>query len=107
MGVVIDLMQWVVIIYLMVMLFLTTRKMNRLQRSALSPPIQYTMFGPPPEEPKAVCGCDHHKCFHDENGCGHTSDVDTFGIFGAQYYKSVRCECKGYMGPEHLPQVIP
>lgn len=88
MEAVIDVMQWLVIIYLMVVLFFITRKLGRLQRS-WEAPVRY-MLPRTPEEPKAVCGCDHHQCFHDENGCG-----------------SSWCGCKRYMGPEHLPEVIP
>lgn len=35
------------------------------------------------------CGCGHHLCFHDENGCGDRDEED-----GWQ-----NCNCKRYIGP--------
>jgi hypothetical protein len=50
-----------------------------------------------PIEPKAICGCDHHASFHDDEGC-HFIDTDRYGR------EAPECGCKKYMGPEPLPE---
>lgn len=60
-------------------------------------------------DPEPICGCTHHHCFHDENGCGQVKSYfhysDNRGIPSDQ--TDVQCGCKRYTGPEPLPQVIP
>lgn len=102
MGAIIDILQSFLILFLMIMLLVTQRRISRLQYQPTR--TIYQTLPSPPEE-KAVCGCEHHKCFHDENGCGHTLQ-----IYEANSYHPIaetHCGCKGYMGPEHLPSVIP
>jgi len=57
-----------------------------------------------PEDPKPICGCQHHQCFHDENGggCGYNHNKYNDGA-----WKSFACNCKRYTGPEALPTVLP
>lgn len=64
---------------------------------------------PPQPEPEAICGCKHHKCFHTEDGCGHayTQIKAEDSIVKQMLAVEFTCPCKGYMGPEHLPLVLP
>jgi hypothetical protein len=54
--------------------------------------------------PKArgpVCGCTHHRSFHDEKGC--SARVREKGIDG--WLGDTRtCPCRQYSGPEPLPE---
>ena len=43
---------------------------------------------------KPICGCTHHRSFHDEQGC-HFMDVDA-------WREPVECGCKKYIGPDAL-----
>lgn len=45
--------------------------------------------------PKPVCGCKHHKSYH-ENGSSKCSFV--------QWFSGERCKCKKYVGPQPLPE---
>jgi len=50
----------------------------------------------------AICGCGHHMAFHNQ---------DTGKCFYRVWWSDKRpgmyCGCQHYLGPEHLPQVIP
>ncbi len=62
----------------------------------------------PYKEPEPICGCTHHQCFHDENGCGQiTTYFNYASSLNERTERDVKCGCKRYTGPEPLPQVIP
>lgn len=103
MSFLIDVMQCLAIAVLAIGLLLTVRKAKRKPSATIQQPRSVFRL----EEPKAICGCEHHHCFHDEDGCGHVSQVRTFDTFRFEYYKNTRCKCKRYTGPEPLPRVIP
>lgn len=92
MDVLTDLIQSASIIVLAITAFWITLRINRLNKRLDRHIYQEA---PEIENPKPVCGCGHHQCFHDDNGCGHTTD----GFDG--------CGCKRYTGPEPLPTIIP
>jgi hypothetical protein len=111
-NVVVDLLQSCALILWVVMMVLVTRRVNRLDRRSGEQRIIYqhmpsaSLSAPYQEEPKAICGCSHHQCFHDETGCGKSELVTEVrrNDFDRQI---VPCGCKRYTGPEQLPQVIP
>jgi len=91
-GVLTDIIQSLSICILAITVILLARRVNR----------QPTMIvaQEPYKEPEPICGCMHHQCFHDENGCGkHISYSNGF--------PQATCGCKRYTGPEPLPQMIP
>lgn len=83
------------------------------------------------KEPEPICGCKHHRSFHDDKGCHYVAnnrvlasatepvvetkrDKDT-GVeksktlvpASASYNNvSTECGCKGYVGPEPLPTYV-
>lgn len=60
------------------------------------------------QELQAICGCGHHQCFHDENGCDKKELWRHLNMAGNEYERDyVSCGCKRYTGPEQLPTVIP
>jgi len=91
-GVLTDIIQSLSICILAVTLILLTRRVNR-QPAVIVPQVPY-------KEPEPICGCTHHHCFHDDNGCGQKA-VRYDGTM------VIACGCKRYTGPEPLPQVIP
>lgn len=82
------------IIWLVIMSFLNARAIRR----APTPTVQPESY----QDPKPICGCEHHHCFHDENGCGHT-----YNWYDINIWKIVTCGCKRYTGPQPLPTVLP
>jgi hypothetical protein len=99
------ILQSVVILWLLIQLGRTTGGLKkRIDRAS-----RHLELTDKPKEPKAICGCEHHHCFHDEEGggCDHTSLIKAFDAFGIEHHKAVRCKCKRYTGPVPLPTVIP
>ena len=47
-----------------------------------------------PRVVKPLCGCKHHKSYHE--GGGRCSFVG--------WFSGERCKCKGYVGPQELPE---
>jgi hypothetical protein len=90
--------QSLAIIGMFVLYMLCLRDLQRIQRRSKM------ITEEPYEEPEAICGCTHHQCFHDETGCGHNSRI--YEGYSTQP-KILSCGCKKYMGPEHLPKVLP
>lgn len=94
--------QTVVIIWLLVLLGMTSGGLKkRIDRASWH--LQTIDKSKEPEEPKAICGCEHHHCFHDESGCGY--DRTRYSNDGTP--NTVTCGCKRYTGPEPLPTVLP
>lgn len=109
-----DLVQAALIIFIMIMGILMTRRISRLESHAV---VRYHELPSAPEDPKPICGCEHHQCFHDENGCGATTQpTRTWVSTGSSVFTEPRpsrvptaepCGCKRYTGPEALPTVLP
>lgn len=95
MGALIDLMQWAVIVFIIIIGMRMTHRMGRLE--SRGPIVRYHQLPSLSEDPKPICGCDHHQCFHDESGCGAQGRNDY----------TPPCGCKRYTGPEALPTVLP
>ena len=112
-GVIIDLIQSFSIIILGIVVILIARRVNKLQERLSIWPIVPKQFKTAERgieiemrsEPKPICGCEHHQCFHDEDGCGYIRTWQSALNHGDDYES--RCGCKRYTGPEPLPQVIP
>jgi hypothetical protein len=45
-------------------------------------------------DPEPICGCRHHRSFHDEKGC--------HSISRPRYENKTKCGCKIYIGPPAL-----
>lgn len=83
------------------------------------------------KEPEPICGCGHHRSFHDDNGCHHVGthrmlaartdpEIETKTdketglkksktlVPASESYNTVstECGCKGYVGPEPLPTYV-
>src|SRR5215211_3517914 len=92
------IVQSVVIIWLLILLGKTTVGLKRrIDRAS-----HHLEAIDKPREPQAICGCEHHHCFHDENGCEYVREY-----YGDSQVRRVTCSCKRYTGPEPLPTVIP
>lgn len=98
-----DLIQSAAIVFLTAMVITVARRFNRIDRRSGEQRIIYQQL-PESQDPQPVCGCKHHQCFHDENGCGKT---DTWASYGTTDTAWQPCGCKRYTGPEPLPTVIP
>jgi hypothetical protein len=62
----------------------------------------------PPLAP--VCGCQHHKSYHDDEGChaGYlTHELDKYGRKRGERSTVVVCGCKGYEGPVPYTEYSP
>lgn len=55
----------------------------------------------PPRIPQAICGCGHHLSFHDDKGRCHWN----MSYWADEPY--VQCKCRQYIGPEHMPTMLP
>jgi hypothetical protein len=76
------------------LLVLTAYKVGECRERSRKPEIS---------EKEAVCGCEHHFSFHDENGC-HADDEESEHFDRERdIYVMDRCKCKRYTGPEPLP----
>lgn len=49
---------------------------------------------------KPVCGCGHHRSFHNTEGCHQV--IERYKVGGVISYST--CPCKCYSGPEPLPE---
>jgi len=106
-NVITDILQGVTILALVAWITLLARAVRSLPARAIVHEVSsYSSH----DEPKPICGCTHHQCFHDENGCGHVwvSRVQ-FDVVGRALNDgdAITCGCKRYTGPEQLPTVIP
>lgn len=53
-----------------------------------------------PERTQPICGCQHHRSFHDKEGCHH--------IGSSGYREEIACGCKVYIGPAvSIPALTP
>lgn len=99
-----DLAQSLALVIWLILMILLQRRINRLDRRInrefATPTVTYRLENP---DPQPICGCKHHQCFHDENGCG---GMDVHRNSNG-YNDQVDCGCKRYAGPEQLPKVIP
>lgn len=104
-----DLIQSFSIIILTIMTFLLVRRVSRLDKRGDSQKFIKDYQVSRQLEDQPVCGCGHHQCFHDENGCGKTDSSSYFypTLNHPEPLPPVSCGCKRYTGPEHLPMVIP
>lgn len=96
------------IFWLIIMHFVNARRIGEIQHQGYRRSV-FTLSPTPPKEPEAICGCKHHKCFHDDDGCGYayTNINSEDSIVKQMMAVELTCPCKGYMGPEHLPTVLP
>lgn len=108
--------QSIVIIWLLVLLGMTTGGLKRrIDRAS-----RHLEMIDRPEEPKPICGCGHHHCFHNEEGCWF--NPTTYDVLPSSFIQFIRgengerikdtfklpsCGCRGYTGPEPLPMVLP
>jgi hypothetical protein len=106
MTVLVDLIQTSLIVFWLIMMTLLSRRVSRLNkrldetRAAVRTPVFQI------QDPKPVCGCGHHQCFHDENSCAKV-EYHTWDRRDSYERALVPCGCKRYTGPEQLPTVIP
>lgn len=108
--------QSVWIIWLFVLMTISTGSLKkRIDRAS-----RHLEMTNQPEDPKPICGCGHHQCFHDERACWH--NPDTYDVLPSPLIQLIRgengerikdtfklpkCGCTHYTGPEALPTVIP
>lgn len=95
--------QAIVIIWLLILLGKTTGDLKRrIDRAS-----RHLEATDKPEEPKPICGCGHHSCFHDDDSCSKGETLSWRNPDGNWEKRVEGCGCKRYTGPEPLPKVIP